>query len=534
MATINPTSIVKLYTGIPLDNTYTDTLYFDSIASQTSYFSGVTPVATFTNQMYQRVTDGVFEANCSIETIYNCNYMAFQNTGFENKWFYAFVTEIEYINNHNTRVHFEIDVMQTWLLNCEIKRCFIERQHSVVDNIGTNILPEPVSLGEYVYDEYEPLNTQVNHYAVAVMIVQVEDSQTVDGNIYDNVYSGANLWAIDAQATDVTNLINTKLSQYITTPEAIVAMYMVPLYLLPLPQGGQSHESAYSQMASVPGGIPAGFFTSTKSAVTSFTKIGNYTPKNKKLFTYPYHFYHVDNGDGASLDLRYEFFKDKTPKFKIDGCITTPVQLRLTPMNYKGVEESGADEERAEFLTIASYPVCSWNYDTYRAWVAQNSVPMEIQGALAAGGLILSLATGGAGAALVAGAGALATAIKAVSQTYTASIQADTCKGNINSGNVNFSSRKQTFYGSRCYITEDHAEMIDNFFTMYGYAYNKIGIPNTHSRPHWNYVKTNGLKIIGGCPADALAKIKQVFDNGVTFWKSASEVGNYYLDNAPT
>ena len=46
-----------------------------------------------------------------------------------------------------------------------------------------------------------------------------------------------------------------------------------------------------------------------------------------------------------------------------------------------------------------------------------------------------------------------------------------------------------------------------------------------------NYVKTGDTYINGNCPADALNKIISIFQNGITFWKVPSEVGNYSLNN---
>ena len=76
--------------------------------------------------------------------------------------------------------------------------------------------------------------------------------------------------------------------------------------------------------------------------------------------------------------------------------------------------------------------------------------------------------------------------------------------------------------------------MADNFFTRYGYATKKLKIPNRSSRPHWNYVKTVNCTITGSIPTDAARNICSIYDNGITFWKHGSEVGNYSLDNSPT
>lgn len=50
------------------------------------------------------------------EDLYDCNYLAFQNTSFGSKWFYAFITSVEYVNNITSEITFEIDVLQTYFL----------------------------------------------------------------------------------------------------------------------------------------------------------------------------------------------------------------------------------------------------------------------------------------------------------------------------------------------------------------------------------------------------------------------------------
>ena len=538
---IAPTSIIKLFSGIPLDPTYTDTLYFDTLANQTAFFNSRTPVKTFTSQMYQRVNKGVFQADCKADDIYNCNYMAFQNTGFGDKWFYAFIKKIEYVNNNNSEVTFEIDVMQTWAFDYELKQCFIERQHSYSDAIGGNILPEPVECGEYVYDNYEELIDGLDSYAVVMMVCDVDgNSEFANTTIYDNVCCGAEIYAIPLDTQNVAEAVGWKLYQYMQKPEAILNMYMCPLALMP----------QYIKDATTLTKINARFVTTHLNAqqppVGSISDgtagFGLFTPKNNKLYSYPYTYYHVDNGQGESLACRYEFFANNSPRFIIEGSITSPIQFRLTPKQYKGSSQSQQDITglRSEFLGLTGYPICSWNYDTYKAWLAQNSVPMGIQTSVALGsavlGAIAAVASGGAAVpvALGLGASALSTVTSVLTKNYEASIKADTCKGNINTGNVDFSRKQLKYFGGRARITEDYAQAIDGFFTMYGYSHNMVGTPNRSSRPHWNYVKTADCKIVGNCPSDDIKKICEIYNNGVRFWKNANEVGNYNLDNSPT
>ena len=38
--------------------------------------------------------------------------MMFQNSAYGDKWFYAFITSVEYVNDVTSNISFEIDVMQ--------------------------------------------------------------------------------------------------------------------------------------------------------------------------------------------------------------------------------------------------------------------------------------------------------------------------------------------------------------------------------------------------------------------------------------
>jgi hypothetical protein len=66
---------------------------------------------------------------------------------------------------------------------------------------------------------------------------------------------------------------------------------------------------------------------------------------------------------------------------------------------------------------------------------------------------------------------------------------------------------------------------------LFGYKVNTVKVPNIAGRPRWNYVKTVGANIAGNIPADAMANIKLMYDNGLRFWKNPSEMFNYSLYN---
>lgn len=153
---IEPSTNIRLLKNVPLDNTYRNTLYFmpDGVNHQTNLFMEYTK-HQLTKQTYQRVNKGVARVGLKAEDIYDCNYMMFQNSNFGNKWFYAFITSVEYVNNTVSEIHFEIDVMQTWYFDYTLKECFVEREHSATDVVGDNLTSEPVDLGSIICTNVE-------------------------------------------------------------------------------------------------------------------------------------------------------------------------------------------------------------------------------------------------------------------------------------------------------------------------------------------------------------------------------------------
>lgn len=521
---IEPNSNITIYHNVPLDNTYNHTLYFSSLAEQKAYFHTNQNIIKYnlTAQSYQRVVKGSMRVAVKADNLYDCNYLSFQNASFGTKWFYAFITGVEYVNNETSEITFEIDVMQTYLFDVNLKNCFVEREHSTTDNIGDNIQAEPVSLGEYINSDYG-LVGNVSDMLVLIMIAD-EDS-TSYGDLYDGIYGGCDIWAYNSN--DTTN-ITQKIQSYIQRPDQIIALYMCPKILIPNVTEGGIHLS-YSAMASGN--------TFTLNSVTEETQdFGGYVPKNKKLYTYPYNFLRIDNCSGQSLNLRYEFFDNLTPVIEIRGTFLMPVKLVARPCSYKGLPHysdiGGYTSSKSECITLENYPMCSWNVDTFKAWLAQNSVPIAINAI--AGVTNAAIASHSSLSTSPIPKGIIGSIADTLSNAYTASIAADQCRGNVSNGNVNVSNGTQAFYKTRCHITKDYAEVIDNFFTMYGYATKKVKIPNISARPHWNYIKTIGCVITGNAPADDVRKICEIYDNGITFWKSASEVGNYSLDNSPS
>ena len=515
---IEPNTNIKILRNVPLESTYDHTLYFDNATAQYNYFAGQV-YKNCVNYTYQRVHKNIIRVEGKADSYYNCNYVMFQNTNFGNKWFYAFINRVEYVNNETSDIEFEIDVMQTWMFDSHVEECFVERQHSLSDAIGDNIVPETLNCGEYVFNDYEAVTSMTD---MCVIVAVVDTTQSSFGQLYDGIYGSATLYAYDStDATGINNLVDT----YLQKPDAIISMYMCPKILIGsiptshiLPYGANGFKQVLQ-----------------KVPVDKTMSLDGYVPKNGKMYTYPYNFFHVDNASGQELSLRYEFFDNLTPVVEISGTVTQPVALTLRPDSYKGVKSydpvAGYTSLNTEVIQLNNYPMCSWNVDAYQAWVAQNAIPLGY-------GVINNLSSGAVASTYSAhptgtmAGGVINTVTSLLSDWYKASIQADISKGSFNNGGVNTAIGKQQFYAGRCSVNYQTAKMIDDYFTMYGYAVKSIARLNTHGRPHWNYVKTVGCVLSGSVPSDDTKKIISIYDNGITFWKNANEVGNYSLDNS--
>lgn len=547
---VEPNSEIR-FMHAPLTPDYSDSIHFDTVADQTAYFQALQG-AGIGSQSYVRKGVGIIRCSLPMSTMYNINYMMYRNTSFENKWFYAFVRRVEYVNNGLCYVYFTIDVIQTWFeQNGVLGQCFVAREIVANDAIGANIEPESVQIGEYVCEAGTPQSMANMYTVVIIAIVDVTGSSR--GKIYDRTYGGATLYAYNrADSQGINALIDTYVNA--GKPEAILSMYMAPLISLP--------DSTIPSDHIIPENAAPEWHYYTGETVNTANGFQGYVPKNHKLFTYPYNFCRVNTGQGNYADFRYEYFDNLTPYFVIQANLCSPVSAVCFPAGYKHMQysETTSNPFYTEGVSINGFPMCSWNYDTYAAWVAQNSVPMAMQraswkakadltykntafdtlaGALAQAsygnltGALTGVMTSAADVKTDLAKSEIDLATTQMQANYSASIEADTMGGTISNGSVCNATGGMMFEYSRWHIPRENAESIDNYFSMFGYTVNKVKVPDITSRPHWNYVQTVDCQIKGNMPADDKLLIKQIFDKGIRFWHKGTEVGNYTLDNSP-
>lgn len=503
---IAPNTTIRLLKNVPLDNTYRNTIYFSSVANQTGYFSGKTKYA-FTAQSYQRVQKGTLRIGRKADDLYDCNYLMFQNTAYGNKWFYAFITGVEYVNNETSEISFEIDVMQTWHFDYDVRMSFVEREMPITDKIGDNLVPENLEIGDYVYEDLG-LTSLFNMYQIVIAATFDKNLEDATGGMYGGVFSGLH-YNVFGSWESAASFISDATEQ--NKADGIVSIFMLPI----------AFASDYQAT------MPKLFDIERDKHIQD---IDGYIPKNKKLFTYPYNLLYVTNNEGNVANYAFEYFNSDKCKFKVSGAMCCTPECMLVPLNYKGVEKNYNEK-----LTIGNFPQCAYTVDTFKAWVAQNQNQLALNAINAIGttvtGAASMAATGGTlgGGATLSGIQQIANLVGTVADKSTLPPHARGGGGSI----INMANQIKGFQFYYVHIRAEFARIIDDYFNVYGYATHRVKIPNRYIRPHWNYVKTVNVSLTGSVPADDMARLRQIYDNGVTFWKNGDEVGNYALNNSP-
>ena len=514
---IEPNTTIRLLKNCPLDNTYDHTIWFADKSSQTSYFRGLTKYV-LSEQTYQRVNKGRMRVQYKADDIYDCNYLMFQNSNYGSKWFYAFIKSVEYVNNITSEIEFEIDVMQTWFFDYTLGECFVEREHVGSDKIGEHTVPENIEIGEYVTDDFD--GTQ-KLGARSIVVATTFDANYDDtgGMYYGGMFQGLNFHVFE-NSLNGAQAAASFIQNAGTKTDGIVCVFMMPTSMV---------TKAGEQAAS---------YTISKPKKYTLKRYDGSNVKNNKLYCYPYNFLYVSNLQGTSAAFRYEFFSSDECNFTLTGDMTANPSVILAPNNYKG-----AAVNYDEKLTLSSYPQLSYITDTFKAWLAQQGANVASSAIAApmtvANGTITGAMRGGALGAYVgtfegtinATSNMINQVQNVVSGTVPTMLMPDQAHG-VGSPSTLAATGLLDFAFMHKHIRPEYISIVDDYFTMFGYARRRVKVPNRHVRKYWTYTKTIGCDIHGSVPADDMNKICSIYNNGITFWTNGDNIGNYSLDNS--
>lgn len=530
-------NISKVYLlDTPLEDDLQHTLFFTTLSSQKSYMDSRIQ-KSYTNVSYQRDTS-TFRCPAHIDSIRTCNYMMYQNSAYSNKWFYCFIEKMTYVNDGMTDVEFKVDPIQTFMFDFETQPSFIEREHSTTDVAGDNTLPENFELGEYIKNS----NVGTGTFGPSTMLYAVGLSEIV-GTLSNNPSNTIN---------GIPNGLYYVFTPYISTIHSIVDIYddagkanaIYTIFIFPKSCLWNGSQYSYKNSTWDYSGktVHSSFevYTPTSSdyvaTIDSYTfakpsRVGmSYTPRNKKMLTFPYCYFNISNGAGHSVTYHWEDF-DGDPAFSLDGVIGVGCSTNLYPTNYKNMDiHSGGQQDNTYDYGVvgAKYPTISWNSDSYTNWITQNAVNVGVSAGATTLATVGNLALGNV---VGASASAISGVSNVVSQFYQASLIPNQVKGNINMGDLNYSKHKNKFTIFRMSIKPEYARIVDDFWDRYGYPCHRVKKPAYAHRENWWYTKTIDIYIKGDIPNEYMNEIKQAYNNGITYWRYPSNFMNYSVSN---
>lgn len=534
---VAPGSIIHILKNVPINSTYRDTLYFENKSKQENYFISKKKYSK-NNYTYLRKEEQI-RVDIMADDLLDCNYIMFKNASFGNKWFYAFITNVEYVNNSTSAISYVIDVMQTWAFDYELQRCFVEREHTTTDIIGDNLIDDNLELGDYKFEDLglSDIFTSLYSYVVAATFKE-SGKKLVDaqGGLYGGVYSGL-YYNVFNDYKSVNDFIEQATLE--NKSDGIVSIYMIPAVF------GVDESIDEPKLFEI---------ERDKYYDRHNGTIDGYLPKNKKIFTYPYCMLYVSNNNGTSANYPFEYFADEKCHFMYRGLMNTVPQVVMYPLDYKGVHENYNEK-----MLLKDFPQCAYNIDSFKAYLAQNASQLGF-------GAAIGLVSAGAGLAGAVASKNIATSSSTALGKPIPYMGVDLSEndkiGNVNmpsglvgagmmlariadkatlppqarggeTGNINTALKKNGFQFYYCFVRQEYAIQIDNYWTVYGYPCKRVKVPNRNARPHWTFTKTVDCLVTGNVPAYDLSLIKSIFDNGITFWKKPEEIGHYELDNRP-
>lgn len=554
MGYTRPNGVIELFKDVPLSPDHSDVMYITSNADAYNHIRNYKQ-KVLTEETYTRTERGTLKVGLNADDLLQINYICWKN-GRANMYFFAFVTNIGYINENCTEISYMIDNYMTWFGFLQLGQCFVEREIPETDGLFENLVPENIELGDPLMTDSFSGWYPAGRTAYLIMSSTNEEGERPDRDeeplpyfheYVNGIPSGLYYWSelIEGQGGEHQVVVN-KLAKFIQNGYAdnIIQITAVPDELV---------TGAYTE-----GWTEDRYYEHPIQNVWDFTSvIDGYKPQNKKLFSYPYNYIKGVTSEGNDTDFKLEYWENGQVTFSKMGTLYGNPTMAIVPTNYRGQEKNF---EHA--LYLSNFPTLPWINDPYKAYLAQNkasiatsivsSVLSGISGGLIGGNQavgnqamnnnipnsnpvgqistemgrnagILSIGTSFINAGLnIASVIAKQEDTKALPASIHGNTQADcfhVITGSLYIGLYHIRPRPE------------FVKIIDEYFSMFGYACHRVKTPNISSRTYWNYVKTIGCVLKGSAPAQAKAEIINMFNNGVRLWKHIADIGNYSLKN---
>lgn len=490
------------------------------------------------------------------EDLTQCNYLMYKNADISNKWYFAFIDNVQYNSLNSVIISHTIDVWQTYQFDITYYKNLILRSHVAksTDTVGRWLAPEPISVApeferkhnvfndiswtpQYVLHSTSVYNPNTKKYEYkgsgtgaslsaeyGIFVDSDTDVQEVvkkygklspaealksdNDDKYSNWIADLLTGQIDSFEKSLNNAVKlistTSISQLQDHRNELIGLYAIPAWVH---NGTNKYATNDIKKKEVTTTLP----TETLAC--------GYAPRNKKMLSSLCKAYLFYNENGFKLPLKPELFTSDTPVFTV----------KSTELSTNGF-----------LLQIGSYAdytaktnKISYNCENRLGYDANTGLDKVLNTLTSAVGVVN--AVGSVASQAFAGnvGGAVQGAVGAVQQSINM-IDALGQRG-VNTGAsgdiMSITEKRAMPVFADVSPTEAQCRYIDDYLDVYGYAINEIGKISTYmkNRSNWNYIQVADCNIKVSAPNDDFNKLKQMFESGVTIWHN--HFGDYDQSN---
>ena len=536
-------SKIILAKNIKLDRDYNNVLSYSENDMLT--LVNANKIAVADDYSFIRPTKNRISTHFLYDTVLQCNYIAFQNKDYSNKWFFAWIDEVIFKNEGTTEIVFTVDEWSTWFDYWTKKACFVVREHVNNDTIGLHTVPENLSVEEVKAESVDEYTSFSDCYIAILSTYNLSDAKLQDGSSWVSVSSFPGPGVYNGQVFGDTIFLFDSIVEFRMFIENInteahtgdiSAVCMIPKNIFTA-----NDLNKYRSYYEISPGTSTPFYyykpknstsiytgSKTIHKTTSFTGV---TIKNNKCYTYPYNYLYVTNNVGNDNIFKYEDFSTSNVVFDLEFSVSVGCSGRFVPKNYKGVTSN-----YTESIIVPKFPTCSWSSDAFTNWLTQNAVniPTQISNiGVNTASAIGSVATGNVAGGIMGLVSTSNSIAGLVGQFYQASLLPAIKQGS-NNADINYTASKNKIQFYHMRAKNEYITIIDDYFSRYGYKVNTTKQPNITGRTYWNYVEIAPTEEIGygEVPSISMQTINNACRKGVTIWHDHSNLGNYSLTNS--
>ena len=535
MSTIPNTT---LYVGVvPWNSDLKNVQSYNSRAEQISTIQGLLSHKYEHINIIRRDSDLILKG--VNEDLTQCNYLMYQNADISNKWYFAFIDNVQYNSLNSVIISHTIDVWQTYHFDITYYKNLILRAHVAKseDTVGRWLAPEPISVApeferkhdvfndlswtpQYVLHSTSVYNPNTKKYEYkgngtgATLSAEYGIFVDSDKDVQTVVNKYGKLSAADALKSNDDDKYSNWISDLLTGQTIDKAVKLISTTSI---SQLQDHRNELIGLYAIPAWVHDGtnkYATNNikKKAVTAklptATLACGYAPRNKKMLSSLCKAYLFYNENGFKLPLKPELFTSDSPVFTVKAT-------ELSTNGFLLQIDSYADY-------TAKTNKISYNCENRLGYDANTGLDKVLNTLTSAVGVVN--AVGSVASQAFAGnvGGAVQGAVGAVQQSINM-IDALGQRG-VNTGAsgdiMSVTEKRAMPVFADVSPTIAQCRYIDDYLDVYGYAINEIGKISTYmkNRSNWNYIQVANCNIKVSAPNDDVNKLKQMFESGVTIW----------------